>query len=139
TGATIAGGAVADTATITDATVLPSVTLTLAPATIFEGGAAATLTLTLSSVSAVDVVVTLDFGGAANFDIDYTVADADAGTAGVQVVIPAGQLSASVPVVPLLDADAEGNEDIVASITGASGATVGATSQGSVVIQGSVA
>lgn len=139
TGATIAGGAVADTATITDATVLPSVTLTLAPATIFEGGAAATLTLTLSAVSAVDVVVTLDFGGAATFDIDYTVADADAGTAGVQVVIPAGQLSASVPVVPLLDADAEGNEDIVASITGASGATVGATSQGSVVIQGSVA
>jgi hypothetical protein len=126
------------TATITDSNGTPVVNLAVAPNSITEGGGAATVTLTLSGASSQDVLVTLTFSGSATFGSDYTVPDADPGTPGVQVLIPAGQTSVSIPITPLADASNEGNETIVVDLSNAPGVVIGQSSQGSAVIQGGV-
>jgi hypothetical protein len=123
--------------TITDSNAPPTVTLGIAPPQINEGGAGTTITLTLSGPSGQDVIVTLIFSGTAGFGTDYTVPDADPITPGVQVVIPAGQTSASVILTALVDGLAEGNESVIVDIGSVVNGVEAGTAQASATILGS--
>jgi hypothetical protein len=75
------------------------------PTTVNEGDNA-TFTFSASPVPSQSVTVFYSIGGKATFGTDYTLS----GTPG-QVVIPAGQSSATVTLHALTDAMAEGNEN----------------------------
>lgn len=85
------------------------VLLTAGNSSIDENGGETTIIATLTALSAVDVTVNLTFSGTATLNLDYT-------RTGTTIVIPAGQLSASVTVTALNDLIAEGAETIVVDI-----------------------
>lgn len=70
--------------------------------------------ITLSQVANAAVTVNYTLAGSATIDLDYTDA------AGGSVVIPAGQLSVSLPLVTVDDQEAEFDEQIELSLTGVS-------------------
>ncbi|MFN0050877.1 MAG: beta strand repeat-containing protein, partial [Planctomycetales bacterium] len=98
-------------ATILDDDPIPSVTVEVTPATISEGGGAATVTATLSAISGLPTTVSLAFTGTATQGIDYSAS-------ATQIVIPAGQLSATLTLTPLQDTLDETAESILVDITG---------------------
>ncbi|MFN0050638.1 MAG: Calx-beta domain-containing protein, partial [Planctomycetales bacterium] len=110
------------TATITDDDSAPTVTLGAVPENFAEDGGASTITATLSAVSGLDTTVDLDFSGAAVLGTDYT-------STGVQIVIPAGALSASVVLTGSSDAIYEADEDVFVDISGVTNGTEDGTQQ----------
>ena len=114
------GGTDTATVTITVSQVIPPVSLSISDVTAIEpltGSVNATLTVTMSDVSATDV--TVDFttaDGTATAGDDYT---SNSGT----ITIPAGSTTATITIEVLADADAfEGNETVMVNLSNASGA-----------------
>ena len=100
--------------TIVDDDPLPLVTLDLIGRTVAENGGVATVTASLSAAAGQPVTVTLAFGGTAGLGSDYS-------TSAFQLVIPAGQTSASLLLTGLDDSSGEGNESITVDIASVSG------------------
>ena len=100
--------------TIVDDDPLPLVTLDLIGRTVAENGGVATVTASLSAAAGQPVTVTLAFGGTAGLGSDYS-------TSALQLVIPAGQTSASLLLTGLDDSSGEGNESITVDIASVSG------------------
>lgn len=102
-----------DTITILDANTngLPVVTLTSTnqPSAV-EGGADGAFVLTRTGPTNSSLTVFLTTAGAAASGTDYTALPASA-------VIPAGQFSVTLPVVPVNDSLVEGEETVLASVT----------------------
>jgi hypothetical protein len=127
TGATESGSQQA-TVTITEPTALPTVTLSVSPATITENGGVATFTATLSAPAPTGgVTVTLDFSGNATDPTDYA-------TSGTQIVIAAGATMGTVTATAKADAVTDPDETIIADITGVTGASENGTQQAIVTI-----
>jgi Calx-beta domain len=104
------------TTTITDDDPPPSVTLAVDNANIAEAAGVATFTATLSAISGLPVTVDLGFGGTATFTSDYT-------RSGVQIVIPAGNLTGTITVTAVQDALDENNETVIVDITNVANGT----------------
>jgi hypothetical protein len=98
------------TATIADDDPPPSVTLSVAPASMMEAAGTSTVTATLSAVSGLDVTVILAFDGTATNVTDYT-------RSGTQIVIPAGSTTGTVTLTAVQDSLDETDETIVVDIT----------------------
>lgn len=101
-------------ATILDDDDPPSVTLQSDTSAIDESGVA-TVTSVLSSVSGRDVTVQLGFAGSANLNGDYFASD-------LELLIPAGQTSASAAITAIQDTLYELDETVlieIASVTNA--------------------
>lgn len=93
---------------------------------ILEDLGVATFSAVLSSPAAVDVTVDLAVSGTATLETDYAIS-------GTQIVIPAGELSASVTVMATQDTVEEEPETIVVDIAAATNAVVGRAQQVSVI------
>ena len=78
------------------AAAVPTVTLTVSPATMAEAAGVSTVTATLSAVSGLATTVTLGFTGTATNGIDYT-------STASQIVIPAGSLSGTITLTAVQD------------------------------------
>ena len=111
-------------ATIVDDDV-PVVSIAVAPPSVQEDGATNLVyQVSLDRVSVTDTVVTIALGGTATEGSDYGVT----GLTGTHTVtIVAGQLSTSFVADPVGDSVDEVDETVVATITGATGASVSAT------------
>ena len=92
----VESGTQQQTVTITDDDGGPSVTLAVNNSSISETGGTATLTATLSAVSAFPVTVDLGFTGTATNVTDYT-------RSGTQITIPAGSLTGTATVSAVID------------------------------------
>ncbi|MFT3738012.1 MAG: Ig-like domain-containing protein [Breznakibacter sp.] len=92
----------------------PVVSLSAGTLSIGEGDGSIAITATLSSVAALDVTVTLGYSG---------TADAEDYNASHTIVIPAGQLSASILLTVTNDAIYESNETVSVEITNVDNAT----------------
>lgn len=88
----------------------PSVSLSITPGPIVEAGGVATVTATLSAISAEDVTVNLGFSGTAASPADYSAS-------GTQIVIPAGNLTGTITLTAVQDGLFEGTETIIVDIT----------------------
>ncbi len=92
----------------------------------YEGCVGGTFTLTLSQVQAVDVTVNLSITGTATNGSDYTTIPAT-------VTIPAGQISVTIPLTPLVDGISESAETVtIATLNPCTGAV---SSSASITIQ----
>src|SRR5690606_38462522 len=103
----------------------PTVTLSVAPATINEGENAQFI-VTLSEAATSDITVNLAGlpTGTATFGTDYTVV----GLAAPSVTIPAGQTSVSVTVNASTDTETEGAETVIVSLAAGTGYVLGTPS-----------
>jgi len=102
-------GTATGTGTITnDDFTPPTVSLSIAPATIVEAGGVATLTATLNSVSSQAVTVNVILGGTATAG-DFT-------TSATSIVIPAGQLTGTITLTAINDTIVEPNETITVTL-----------------------
>ena len=111
-------------ATITDNDALQvSIAATVAAAS--EPATDGEFTVTLSTTSATDTTVTIDYAGTATDASDYNLTGASGTTT---VVIPAGSTTAVVTVDVLDDALVEGDETVDATITAVSNGTIGTAS-----------
>lgn len=115
------------TATIIDDDAAPSVTLGIAPASIAEAAGTATVMVTLSAISGLDVTVDLAFSGTATNNDDYTRSD-------TQIVILAGRTSGTVTLTAVQDLLDETNETIVVDINNVANGTELTPQQDSVSI-----
>ncbi|MBD2461131.1 DUF4347 domain-containing protein [Oscillatoria sp. FACHB-1407] len=88
---------------------IPTVTLGLTGSPLAENGGVATVTATLSNVSAQPVTVNLGFNGTATNTTDYN-------RSGTSIVIPAGSLTGSITLTGVNDLLDEANETIVVDI-----------------------
>ncbi|MEM6262736.1 MAG: lamin tail domain-containing protein [Bacteroidota bacterium] len=84
------------------------------PSIITEAQGEATVTVSLSSTSEADVMVTLSTAGTASAS-DYSIS-------GLQVTIPAGDTAAAVTITAIQDTEDEANEVILISIQSVDGA-----------------
>ena len=101
---------------------LPSVSISVAPASVPEDGAANLVyTVTRSASSASPLTVNLTTSGTASSGIDYSGALSS-------VTIPANATTATVTINPTADVFVEGNETVVISVASGAGYTVGAPS-----------
>ncbi|MCA9010039.1 MAG: VCBS repeat-containing protein [Planctomycetaceae bacterium] len=127
TGATESGSQQA-TVTLTEPTALPTVTLSVSPASIAENGGVATFTATLSAPApAGGVTVSLEFSGNATDPADYT-------RSGTQILIAAGATTGTVTATAKADTVADADETIIVDITGVTGASENGTQQATVTI-----
>ena len=92
--------------------------LSIDGASFSEAGGSAIVTATLSAPSAVQVSVSLGFGGAATLGSDYSASQ-------TVLVIPAGSLSATTTLSAIDDLTFEGDEALSVSISSLDGATPG--------------
>ncbi len=107
----------------------PSVTLSVNPTTVAEGGTAA-FTATLSAAAASDITVNVGIPtGTATAGTDYT-----ANLSTPTVTIPAGQTSATVNVQALTDATVEGSETVIITLAAGAGYTLGTPSTATLTI-----
>lgn len=88
---------------------LLAVTLEASPLILLEDGGSSVLTARLSSANPDDVTVNLALSGTATENTDYTIGS-------TQLVIPAGQLSASTQATALADEVADDDETIVVDV-----------------------
>lgn len=93
----------------TAAFVPPVIKLSAAEDKIKESAETVLITAELDKDSEDDVTVSLDFTGTATLDIDYTVSS-------TEIVIPAGELSATFEVTSVPDQETDDNELIIVSI-----------------------
>ena len=105
------------TATITNDDPSPVVTLSQVGDPIDENGGVATVTATLANAS--DQPVTIDLAATG------TASAADYALSATQIVIAAGDLSGAVTVTGVDDTDAEGNENLVLTISNVTGGAAG--------------
>ncbi|HEY9646357.1 MAG TPA: Calx-beta domain-containing protein, partial [Chroococcidiopsis sp.] len=115
---TIDGANSTATVTITDNDVapLPTITLGLTGSPLAEAGGVATVTATLSQVSAQDVTVNLGYSGTATgAGTDYSAANS--------IVITAGNLTGSTTITGVNDSLIEGNETVIVDVTSVTNAT----------------
>jgi len=96
--------------------------------TAVEGAGPAALTVALSSLSAVDAVVSFSLGGSATPGTDYLAPTGP-------IVLPAGTLSTDIAIDPLADAEIEGPETAEVTLLGATGAALGLSVVASVTIE----
>jgi hypothetical protein len=113
---TLAAGAGYTVTTPNSATVLilddePGVSIAASDASAYEAGGSGAFTVTRTGATNSALTVFYTVSGAAGSGVDY---EALAGS----VVIEAGLRSAEVPVVPIDDADTEGNETVQATLLG---------------------
>ncbi len=122
---TLSVGGVAATGTIVDDDV-PVVSIAVAPASVNEDGASQlTYQVSLDRASVTDTVVTIALSGTATENADYGVTGLS-GTVTHTVTIPAGTLSVDFVADPTPDAIDEVDETVLATITAAGGAVIGA-------------
>jgi hypothetical protein len=107
--------------TITDDDTPPTVTLSLAGSPLAENGGVATVTATLSAVSAQDVTVNLAYAG--------TASGADYAASGSSITITAGNLAGSVTIAGVNDAVDEANETVSVAISTVTNGTESGTQQ----------
>ncbi len=88
----------------------PSVTLSVAPASMAETAGTSTVTATLSVVSSLDVTINLTFTGTATNLSDYT-------RSGTQIVISVGNNTGTVTLTAVNDTLGENNETILVDIS----------------------
>ena len=113
---------------ITDLVPLPpSVNLSTNLTSINEAGGVATITATLSNIWTSDVIVDLAFSGVAVFGSDYIAS-------GTQIIVPIGDLSASITVTAQNDIFAEGDEGIIIDIDSVTNGTENGVQQVTVTI-----
>ncbi|MGB0522058.1 MAG: beta strand repeat-containing protein [Flammeovirgaceae bacterium] len=93
-----------------------------------ENGGIAKVFATLSKVSATDVTVNLAFSGTA------TGGGTDYMSTGMAIVIAAGELSDTVTITAVDDADIEGSESIIVDIDNVTNATEAVTQQVSITV-----
>ncbi|MFZ2901676.1 MAG: retention module-containing protein, partial [Rhodoferax sp.] len=104
----------------------PTVSVSVEPASVAEDGTPNLVyTFTLSNPSAFATTVNYTLSGTAANGTDYT-----GSTVTGTVTIPAGSTTASVTIDPTGDSTFEGNETVVATITGASSNSVALSSTG---------
>ncbi|WP_371413522.1 Calx-beta domain-containing protein, partial [Microcystis aeruginosa] len=110
-------------------TTLPSITLTVSPASVTEDGTANliyTFTRTGSTTSALTANYTV--GGTATFSTDYTQTGAASYTATTgTVTFAAGSSTATVTVDPTADTTVESDETVALTLASGTGYTVGTT------------
>ncbi|MCO4294078.1 Ig-like domain-containing protein, partial [Solitalea sp. MAHUQ-68] len=125
--ATIPTATAEKTASITDVTAAPEVTLSVDKTSVFEGESAS-VTASLSRSTYEDVTVTYTVRGTATEGTDYTIAKT--------ITIPAGALSASVFLNSLTDNIHEQNETIIidAPVTVVGGEAIANATQQSLTI-----
>ena len=109
------------TVDITDNDSQPTVELSLSGNNFSENGGTTEITATLSNKSYQDVTVNLSYSGTAASGADFTKLD--------QVVIPAGNLSQSITITGENDTDYEGDETVIADISGVTNGTEGSNKQ----------
>lgn len=95
----------------TEAFVLPTITLSRDVSDLDEDGQTATITATLNKVGNEDITGVLTFSGTATEDVDYTI------SGDKNILIPEGDLSASISIITVLDGENEGNEIVSISLT----------------------
>ena len=100
----------------TAAFVPPVIKLSADPEVIKESAETSTITAELDKVSEDDVTVSLDFGGSATLDTDYTATSAD-------LVIPAGELSTTFEITSMPDQENDDNESVIVSVASIENAT----------------
>ncbi len=88
---------------------IPTVTLSVAPATLAEAAGTTTVTATLSEATNVDITVELGFSGSATNISDYTRSN-------TQIVIAAGNTTGTITLTAAQDTLDENNETIVVDI-----------------------
>lgn len=91
----------------TAAFVPPTLSLSADLMEIVEDGQTSVVTATISKTSKDDITATLQFLGTATVTEDFVV-DGE-----VNITIPAGSLTASISITSVIDAENEGNEEIV--------------------------
>jgi len=107
--------------TITDNDSAPSVELSLPVSSFSEADGTVTITAELSNKSYQPVTVNLSYSGTATSGTDYTKSDS--------IVIPAGSQSGTVTITGVNDTAYEGNETVIADISGIINGTVGSIYQ----------
>ena len=100
----------------------PEVTLTIDSSEIAETSGEATVTAELTAPSGYDVLVDLAFDGTALLETDYSASSS-------QIIIPAGQQSASVTLAATDDAFEEDDETIIVEIASVANAVEQGTQQ----------
>lgn len=105
----------------------PSVSLAVDPASIAEADGVATVTAQLSAAHTLPVTVTLGFSGTATATDDYT-------TSAGEIVIPAGETSASATVTAVQDSQDEPDETVVIDIASIANGQEAGTQQVTVTI-----
>ena len=110
------------TTTITDDDPSPTVTLSIAPASLAEAAETAMVTATLSAVSGLDVTVDLEYTGTATNMSDYS-------RSATQIVIVAGNTTGTVTLTAVQDTLDEDHETITVDVTGVTNGTESATQQ----------
>ena len=107
---------------ITDNDPLPAASLSAVATSSTESGGFLILRGVLTNPSSVAVTLDLAFSGTAIDGVDYSH-----GTS--QIVIPAGQISASIGITTLNDAIDEANESVIVDIVGVTNGTENGTQQ----------
>ncbi|MBM4261636.1 MAG: DUF11 domain-containing protein [Deltaproteobacteria bacterium] len=115
------------TATIIDDDAMPTVTLSIANASMAEASGVATVTAALSAVSSLDVTINLTFSGTATFNTDYSASSA-------VITIPGGGLTGGITLTAIQDTLNEANETIVVGIGSITNATELGTQQATATI-----
>ncbi|MEZ5469542.1 MAG: VCBS repeat-containing protein [Lysobacterales bacterium] len=110
----VSSGAFSAAATVSDDDSAPVLTaLGIAPLSFGENGGVAVLAGSVSNASTSDACFDMNFAGAAQLDADYSSADDDAGSAGIQLCVAAGDLSGMLDLTAIDDTVFEGDESIV--------------------------
>ena len=100
----------------TAAYVPPVIKLSADPEVIKESAETSTITAELDKVSEDDVTVSLDFGGTATLDTDYTATSTD-------LVITAGDLSTTFEITSTPDQENDDNESVIITVASIENAT----------------
>ncbi len=116
-----------DTVTITDDDTAPTVSLAIAPSSIAEAAGTATVTATLSAVSAQNVIVDLTYSGTATNVSDYV-------RSGTQIIILAGSTSGTATITAVQDALDETDETVIVDISAVTNGTELGTQRDTVTI-----
>jgi len=95
-----------------------TVTITATASTASEGGASGEFTVSRSGSTATALTVSYSVGGTATPGTDYTVLSGVA-------IIPAGQLTAAIPVAPIDDDLVEPDETVVVTLSASASYTLG--------------
>jgi hypothetical protein len=118
----VENGVQQNTITLNDNEAPPSVSLSISSTNILEAAGVATITATLNTAVAQNVVVELSTTGVANSASDYNL-----GT--YTLTIAAGSTVATTTITALQDALYEGNESVILDITNVTGAQENGTQQ----------
>lgn len=105
----------------------PEFTLSVNKNTVAEAAGTATVTATLSAVTDVNVSVVLAYSGSVTFPGDYS-------RSGTQIIILAGNLTASINLTATQDGELEGAESIVVDISSVANGAESGTQQVTVEI-----